>query len=142
MGTTATGGSRTYRYYVCHTRNRYGTICCDAPRIDAGALDDRVLAAMSDFYQTRTALITEAITATHETYRVTRRAVESELRAISSRTAQKNTAADRYFTDYENGKIDQGFLERRIGQIGRAAIPAAKRAVSILTFRRGLYRSY
>jgi site-specific DNA recombinase len=119
VGTTATGRSRTYRYYTCHTRNRYGTTCCDAPRIDADALDDRVLTAMSEFYQTRTTLITEAITAAHETYRAARRAAESELRAIGVRIAQKETAADRYFTDYENGTIDQGILERRIEQIGR-----------------------
>jgi chromosome segregation ATPase len=71
------------------------------------------------FYQTRTDLIAEAITAAQETYRATRRAVEAELRAISSHIAQKNTAVDRYFTDYENGKIDQGLLERRIEKLGR-----------------------
>ena len=119
VGTTATGRSRAYRYYTCHTRNRYGTVGCDAPRIDADALDDRVLAAISDFYQTRTALITEAITKAHETYRASRWVVEGELRAISGHIAQKETAADRYFTDYENGKIGRGLLERRIEQIGR-----------------------
>jgi site-specific DNA recombinase len=119
VGTTATGRSRTYRYYTCQTRNRYGTLVCDAPRIDAHALDDRVSAALRDFYQTQPALITEAITAAHETYRATRRAVEGELRAINSRIGQRETATDRYFTDYENGKIDQDLLERRIEKLGR-----------------------
>lgn len=119
MGTTATGRSRTYRYYTCHTRNPYGTVCCDAPRIDADALDDRVRGAISGFYQARTGLITEAIAAAAEICRGSRRAVDSELRAILGRIAQKETAADRYFTDYENGRIDQGLLERRIEQIGR-----------------------
>jgi site-specific DNA recombinase len=52
LGTTATGRHRAYRYYTCHTRNRHGTTCCDAPRIDADAFDDQVVAALCDFYST------------------------------------------------------------------------------------------
>ena len=119
VGTTATGRSRTYRYYTCHTRNRHGTTSCDAPRIDADTFDARVLAAMADFYQTRTNLITDAINAAHEIYRATRQAVEAELRAVNIHIAQKEIAVDRYFTDYENGKIDQSLLEHRIDKLRR-----------------------
>jgi site-specific DNA recombinase len=35
LGTVAHGRSRSYRYYTCWTRNRYGTDHCAAPRIDA-----------------------------------------------------------------------------------------------------------
>jgi len=41
------------------------------------------------------------------------------VRPIRGRIAQKETAADRYFADYENGRIDQCILERRIEQSGR-----------------------
>jgi site-specific DNA recombinase len=41
IGTNAYGRSRTYRYYTCWTRNRYGVDHCDAPRIDADASTPR-----------------------------------------------------------------------------------------------------
>jgi site-specific DNA recombinase len=50
LGTNATGRSRTYRYYTCFTRSRYGVDHCDAPRIDADALDNLVLNALREFY--------------------------------------------------------------------------------------------
>jgi site-specific DNA recombinase len=50
LGTNAYGRSRTYRYYTCFTRNRYGVDRCSAPRIDADTLDAQVLAALRDFY--------------------------------------------------------------------------------------------
>jgi site-specific DNA recombinase len=43
IGTNAYGRSRTYRYYTCWTRNRYGVDHCDAPRLDADALDAKVI---------------------------------------------------------------------------------------------------
>ena len=119
LGTSATGRNRAYRYYTCRTRNRCGTVHCDAPRIDADAFDNRVLAALCDFYRTRTDIVTEAIASARDAYRATRHAVEAELRTVSSSMAQKETAVDRYFADYEDGKIDQAVLEPRLEKLGR-----------------------
>ena len=118
LGTAATGRNRTYRYYTCFTRNRYGTSHCNAPRIEAETFDDLVLAAVGDFYRTRTDLITEAITAAQNDYRATKATVEAELNTVSAQMAQKEAAIDRYFTDYEEGKIDKALLERRIEKLG------------------------
>ena len=115
---TATGRNRTYRYYTCFTRNRYGTDHCNAPRIEAEAFDDIVLAAVGDFYRTRTDLITQAITAAQHDYRATKAAVEAELITVTSQMAQKEAAVDRYFTDYEAGTIDKALLEARIEKLG------------------------
>jgi len=119
VGTAATGRHRVYRYYTCQSRNRYGATCCDAPRIDADAFDDSVLAALRDFCRTRTDLIAEAIASVQGAYSATRHAVEAELRAVNARVAQKETAVDRYFADYEDGKIGRGLLEGRVEKLGR-----------------------
>jgi site-specific DNA recombinase len=119
LGTSATGRNRVYRYYTCHTRNQCGTTYCDAPRIDADAFDDQVLAALCDFYRTRTDLITEAIASAQDAYRATRHAVEAELRTVSTSIAQKEAAVDRYLADYEDGKIDKAILEPRLEKLGR-----------------------
>jgi site-specific DNA recombinase len=118
LGMTATGRNRTYRYYTCFTRNRYGTDRCNAPRIEAEAFDELALAAVGDFYRTRTDLITQAITAAQDDYRATKAAVEAELSTVTSQMAQKEAAVDRYFTDYEEGKIDKALLEGRIEKLG------------------------
>jgi site-specific DNA recombinase len=119
LGSSATGRNRAYRYYTCHTRNRCGTVHCDAPRIDADAFDDQVLAALGDFYRTRTDLITEAIASAQDAYRATKSAVEAELRTVSASMAQKETTVDRYFADYEDGKIDKALLEPRLEKLGQ-----------------------
>jgi site-specific DNA recombinase len=51
VGTNAYGRNRTYRYYTCWTRSRYGVDHCAAPRIDADTLDATVLDAVRDFYK-------------------------------------------------------------------------------------------
>jgi site-specific DNA recombinase len=118
LGTAARGRNRTYRYYTCYTRNRYGTSHCDAPRIDAERLDNQVLQALGAFYRTSTHLITEAITAAQDDHRAARGAFDGELHTVTMAMAQKETAIDRYFNDYEDGTLDKARLETRIAKLG------------------------
>ncbi|MDT4994814.1 MAG: site-specific recombinase, partial [Actinoplanes sp.] len=118
LGTAARGRNRTYRYYTCYTRNRYGTSHCDAPRIDAERFDDLVLNALGTFYRTSTDLITEAIAAAQTDHRAARGAFDDELHTVTMAMAQKETAIDRYFSDYEDGTIDKARLETRIAKLG------------------------
>jgi len=43
VGTTATGRSKTYRYYICNARQRYGKGTCGAARLPSDDLDDAVI---------------------------------------------------------------------------------------------------
>ena len=61
LGTCATGRTRTYRYYTCYARARYDTTACDAPRLDADAVDTAVLNALTTFYRTQGGLIADAV---------------------------------------------------------------------------------
>jgi site-specific DNA recombinase len=118
LGTSATGKlKKRYRYYTCFTRNRYGTSHCDAPRLQADILDQTVLQTLGSFYRDHTDMIMEAVTAAQERHRAGNATLEAELRTIKAQLAQKETVVDRYFTDYEDGKIDKILLETRIAKL-------------------------
>jgi site-specific DNA recombinase len=53
IGTAANGRSKTYRYYTCFTRARYGKQECSAPRLNADDLDRAVLAPRKTSTPTR-----------------------------------------------------------------------------------------
>jgi site-specific DNA recombinase len=117
LGTAAHGRSRTYRYYTCWTRNRYGTDHCPAPRIDADRFDAIVLNAVNDFYTRNTDLMMEAIREAQNHHETIRAELEAELDSVRTQMAQKETAVDRYLTDYEDGKLGKDLIEQRVKKL-------------------------
>jgi site-specific DNA recombinase len=66
VGTAAHGRSKTYRYYTCWSRLRYGTKAgCDIHRFNADDLETAISQALLDFYTTRGDLITQALSSFH-----------------------------------------------------------------------------
>ncbi len=51
VGTAAKGNKYRYRYYTCFSRQRYGVDTCKAERLPADELDDAILAALLDLYE-------------------------------------------------------------------------------------------
>lgn len=117
LGTAATGKRQRYRYYTCFTRNRYGTMHCDAPRIRADALEEAVLQAMGEFYRDHTTTIMDAVADSHDRHHRTLQAARTSLATVATQLAQKQLIVDRYFTDYEAGTIDRTLLETRIEKL-------------------------
>jgi site-specific DNA recombinase len=117
LGTSATGKLNRYRYYTCFTRNRYGTSHCSAPRLQADVLDQTVLRTIGEFYRDHTDLIMDSVTKAQDRHRATLAAAEAELATVTAQLAQKQVVVDRYFTDYEDSKIDKGLLETRIEKV-------------------------
>ena len=117
IGTNAYGRSRSYRYYTCWTRNRYGVDHCDAPRIDADALDAKVLDAIQDFYTNRLDEALDAIVASRAAHHRARASYQRELTAVETQLAAKEDVVDRYLTEYEDNKIDRDTVARRIEKI-------------------------
>jgi site-specific DNA recombinase len=117
LGTSAVGRSRTYRYYTCFTRSRYGVDHCAAPRIDADALDEAVLAALADFSTTKLDQARQAITAARAEHRHAQAGYERELATVTEQLAAKEAIVDTYLTDYEEKKIDRDIVARRIDKI-------------------------
>ncbi len=114
LGTNAHGRSRTYRYYTCFTRNRYGVDRCSAPRIDADTLDAQVLAALRDFYTNHLDEAEQAIAAARDEQHQARAGHAHELNQVQEQLAAKEAVVDRYLTDYEDNKIDRETVARRI----------------------------
>ncbi len=117
VGTNAVGRSRTYRYYTCWTRSRYGVDHCAAPRIDSDTLDSMVLDAIRDFYTNRLDEARQALAATRTQHQQARAGHERDLTAIEEELATKETIVDKYLTDYENNKIDHDTVAGRVEKI-------------------------
>ncbi|HYS35256.1 MAG TPA: recombinase family protein [Pseudonocardiaceae bacterium] len=117
VGTNAVGRSRTYRYYTCWTRSRYGVDHCAAPRIDADALDAMVLDAVRDFYTNRLDEAQRILAASRSRHQQARAGQERDLAAIEEELAAKEAIVDRYLTDYETNKIDHDTVATRIEKI-------------------------
>jgi site-specific DNA recombinase len=106
IGTSATGRSRTYRYYTCFSRVRYGTHGCDAARLPADDADTAVLRALADFYTQAPGLITDAVTRAQARHRDGHADRHAEATAVLTQIKAKQAAVDRYFTAFENGTMD------------------------------------
>ena len=128
VGTSATGRTRTYRYYTCFSRARYGAHGCPAPRLPADETDAAVLQALCDFYAHSTSLIGDAITRAQERHRDGHASRRAEHAAILVHIKQKQNAIDRYHAAFENGTMDDATAGQRLkslhGQVAQLAIRA------------------
>jgi len=106
IGTSATGRSRTYRYYTCFSRVRYGTHGCDAARLPADDTDTAILHALADFYAQAPSLIADAVTRAQARLRDGHADRHAEAGAVLAQIKNKQAAIDRYFTAFENGTMD------------------------------------
>ncbi|GAA0905015.1 hypothetical protein Vau01_066260 [Virgisporangium aurantiacum] len=117
VGTNAYGRSRTYRYYTCWTRSRYGVDHCAAPRIDSDTLDATVLYAVQDFFTNRLDEARQAIAATRAQHQQARAGYEAELATLEEQLTVKEAIVDRYLVEYEDNKIDRDTVARRVEKI-------------------------
>jgi site-specific DNA recombinase len=114
IGTAAHGRSKTYRYYTCFSRARYGTTTCDAQRINADALDEALLDALTGFYRHHHDLIQQAVaqaTTAHTAGIGDRRA---ELTTMDKELTRATTAIDRYLQAFEDGNLDPATVKHRM----------------------------
>jgi site-specific DNA recombinase len=117
IGTSATGRTRTYRYYTCFSRVRYGTHGCRAARLPADDTDTAVLNALCDFYSNCTDLIAEAVARARERHRDGHADRRAEHAAILAQIRQKEAAIDRYFTAFENQTMDEESAGDRVKKL-------------------------
>ncbi len=117
IGTSATGRNRTYRYYTCFSRVRYGTHGCQAARLPADQADTAVLQALCDFYTNATDLIADAITRAQERHRDGHAGRRAEHAAIRTQTKQKEAAIERYHLAFENGTMDDATAGDRLKEL-------------------------
>jgi site-specific DNA recombinase len=114
VGTSATGRTRTYRYYTCFSRARYGPHGCPAPRLPADETDAAVLQALCDFYARSTSLIQDAATRAQQRHRDGHASQRAEHAAILAQIKHKEAAIDRYHAAFENGTMDDATAGQRL----------------------------
>ncbi len=114
IGTRAHGKTKVYRYYTCYSRSRYDTSRCNAPRINADALEAAVFDALSGFYRDQRQLIAEAIDRAQAQHLAGRREQRAELTTVEAELARLDRAIDRYLTAFENGTLEEELLAERL----------------------------
>ncbi|CAO5151308.1 site-specific DNA recombinase [Frankia sp. AiPs1] len=117
LGSNAKGRNRTYRYYTCFTRLRYSRTRCDAPRLDADALDHAILTALADFYRDHQQLIADAVHHARQRHHDTHSDRAGELATIQTDLTQTDQALDRYLAAFERGKLNEETLANRVATL-------------------------
>ncbi|MGH3564890.1 MAG: recombinase family protein [Pseudonocardia sp.] len=117
LGTRATGRTRTYRYYTCFARARYGTTHCDAPRLNADAVDTAILDALTHFYRTQHTLITDAVTTAQRDHHNAHADRHAELATITAELTKTRNATERYLRAFENGTLDEDLVAERLNAL-------------------------
>jgi site-specific DNA recombinase len=102
------------RYYTCFTRARYDTATCDAPRLNADAVDAAVLDALAGFYRNHRDLIADAVDQAQREHRAAHGDRKAELDGIAAELARTQQATDRYLLAFERGTLDEGLVAERL----------------------------
>ncbi|GAB3522613.1 recombinase family protein [Phytohabitans suffuscus] len=117
IGTAAKGRYKTYRYYTCWSRARYGTKAgCDVYRLNADDLEQAMAAALLDFYTTHDDLINKAVATFQERHTAATSDLRNQLAAVERELQTAAAATDRYLTAFERGTLDDddGQIRERI----------------------------
>jgi hypothetical protein len=118
VGAMARGRRRTYNYYVCFSRHRYGRQTCDAERIPATALEAAVLDQLTRLLQ-QADLIRDAIRDAAADLDADRPRWAQERRGLDAEIARTDAAPDRYFRAFENGTMPETLCGERIDTLSR-----------------------
>lgn len=128
VGTSAKGRTRTYRYYTCFSRARYGAHGCRARRLAAEPADTAVLHALHDFYTRADTLIADAITRAHAQHAQGHTDQYAELSAIDAKIRKKEADIAKYHDAFEAGTMDDITCGPRLVQLrGEIAKLTARR---------------
>ncbi|MFQ6396631.1 recombinase family protein [Nocardia sp. KC 131] len=117
IGTRAHGKTKVYRYYTCHTRNRYDSARCDGYRLNADNVESAVLDALATFYRDHHPLIADAVTEAQRQHHTGHDAHHAELSAVRANIADIDTKIGRYLTAFENGTMDEQLIGDRLAQL-------------------------
>jgi site-specific DNA recombinase len=107
IGTVAHGRYSRYRYYVCWTRDRYGTKAgCGVHRFNADHLEAAIGESLLDFYSNHQDVIIQAATAAQADHAKATRGHQDQLAAVDRELKEAHAATDRYLMAFERGTLD------------------------------------
>jgi site-specific DNA recombinase len=132
VGVSGTGKRNRYRYYMCWTRNRYGTGACNADTLRADELEGAVLAAVTDLY-THPDLLIDALTDHHNERTADASRHAHELASIDAELRKTERAIERYMLAFENGTLPETAFAGRLEQLTQTTEALHARRAAVMT---------
>jgi site-specific DNA recombinase len=117
VGASAFGRGQRYRYYVCSTRQRYGSTGCEGERVRADELEGAVLGALVALYS-EPRLLLDAAKAAQRAADVGSKQAGSQLAALQAELRKAESAIGRYMSAFENGTITEVVFGERVRELG------------------------
>ena len=134
VGTAATGRSRTYRYYTCNSRQRYGRDTCGAARLRADDLDAAIIARLVDLLADSD-LIEEAVARAKEQGTARAELNSAERCAVETELAEIEAAIERYLASFERGTMPEELCGPRVRALNERAGRLQERLAELVTQR-------
>jgi site-specific DNA recombinase len=131
VGAAARGNRYRYRYYICFSRQRYGSDTCPSDRLPADELDRALLEgllttlARSDLIQRAAANLATELDSHRHQHQAQLTGIEDELRRIDQ-------AIDRYMLAFEQGKLPIERFGSRLDELALTSEKLQQRKESLL----------
>jgi len=131
VGACATGKRHRYRYYVCSTRQRYGTKGCTGDRLRADELEEAVFDALVELYSDPQLLL-DAANEAHRLTEADSHQFDQELAAARAELRKTESAIERYMGAFESGAVTEDMFGERVRHLGEQAAALRDREASLL----------
>lgn len=116
VGAAATGNKYRYPYYVCFSRQRYGTHECPQDRLRAEEMEERLTQSLVKTLG-RADLIEEAVSRWAAQQGKDKPKLERELAAVDGQIRKAESALDRYFNAFESGAMAEATCATRVQKL-------------------------
>jgi site-specific DNA recombinase len=128
VGAAAKGTKYRYPYYVCFSRQRYGTHECPQDRLRAEEMEEKLIQSLVATLN-RSDVIEEAVSRWASQQGKDRPKLEKELAAVDGQIRKSESALDRYFNAFEAGSMTEATCSARVQKLaGEIAALTTRRA--------------
>jgi site-specific DNA recombinase len=117
VGAAAHGKRHRYPYYVCFSRQRYGTKTCPAERLRADLLDQAVIDALLNTFQ-QTDLFEQAVAASRTQAELLHEQHQAELATVTEQIRKAEATIERYLDAFEAGTMSDETCGQRVEKQG------------------------
>jgi site-specific DNA recombinase len=116
VGAAAHGNGGRYPYYVCHSRQRYGTKGCDNDRLPAAELAEAIMGQLLATLE-REPLVQRAVRDAFAHLEHAKTKVDKQRRQIEAELRKVNETLDRYFHAFEAATMPEQACAPRIAAL-------------------------
>jgi site-specific DNA recombinase len=118
VGAAGHGKRNRYRYYICHSRHRYGVGACAGDNLPADRLEHELSAALVALLS-RYDLIEEALQQALDRSESARPRHKEQLDGLNAEIRKAEVGLERYFTSFESGSMPERLCAPRIESLSQ-----------------------